>query len=333
MDTAVLFPFAQYWWVYAVFTAGILGLLLLDLGVFHRKSHAVSMKESLAWSAIWISLGLVFGLVLWQWSGAQLAARGIADAAAHADRIGLEYFSGFVVEKALAVDNLFVIAMIFAYFQVPAAYQHRVLFFGILGALVFRALFIAAGAALMQYHWVIIVAGLFLIFTGVKMLFVGDSKVDPDKNPLIRLLRKLLPVTPEFRGEKFFVRDGGRLWATPMLVCLVFIEVSDIVFAIDSVPAIFALTKEPLVVFTSNIFAILGLRSLYFLLAGVMDKFHLLKVGLAFILVFVGLKMVWLDQAFGGKFPIGWSLGIIGGMLALSMVASLVIPPRPKPVE
>ncbi|MBK8804757.1 MAG: TerC family protein [Fibrobacteres bacterium] len=333
MDTAVLFPFAQYWWVYAVFTAGILGLLLLDLGVFHRKSHAVSMKESLAWSAIWISLGLVFGLVLWQWSGAQLAARGIADAAAHADRIGLEYFSGFVVEKALAVDNLFVIAMIFAYFQVPAAYQHRVLFFGILGALVFRALFIAAGAALMQYHWVIIVAGLFLIFTGVKMLFVGDSKVDPDKNPLIRLLRKLLPVTPEFRGEKFFVRDGGRLWATPMLVCLVFIEVSDIVFAIDSVPAIFALTKEPLVVFTSNIFAILGLRSLYFLLAGVMDKFHLLKVGLAFILVFVGLKMVWLDQAFGGKFPIGWSLGIIGGMLALSMVASLVIPSRPKPVE
>lgn len=328
MDTGVLFPFAQYWWVYAVFTAGILGLLLLDLGVFHRKSHAVSMKESLVWSTIWISLGLLFGLGLWQWSGAQLAARGIADAAAHADRIGLEYFSGFVVEKALAVDNLFVIAMIFAYFQVPAAYQHRVLFFGILGALVFRALFIAAGAALMQYHWVIIVAGLFLIFTGVKMLFVGDSKVDPDKNPLIRLLRKLLPVTPEFRGERFFVRDGGRLWATPLLVCLVFIEVSDIVFAIDSVPAIFALTKEPLVVFTSNIFAILGLRSLYFLLAGVMDKFHLLKVGLAFILVFVGLKMVWLDQAFGGKFPIGWSLGIIGGMLVLSIVASLAIKPK-----
>ncbi|MBK9577555.1 MAG: TerC family protein [Fibrobacterota bacterium] len=333
MDTGVLFPFAQYWWVYAVFTAGILGLLLLDLGVFHRKSHAVSMKESLVWSTIWISLGLVFGLGLWQWSGAQLAARGIADAAAHADRIGLEYLSGFVVEKALAVDNLFVIAMIFAYFHVPAAYQHRVLFFGILGALVFRALFIAAGAALMQYHWVIVVAGLFLIFTGVKMLFMGDSKVDPDKNPLIRLLRKLLPVTPDFRGEKFFVRDGGRLWATPLLVCLVFIEVSDIVFAIDSVPAIFALTKEPLVVFTSNVFAILGLRSLYFLLAGVMDKFHLLKVGLAFILVFVGLKMVWLDQAFGGKFPIGWSLGIIGGMLVVSMVASLVIAPKAKAAE
>lgn len=333
MDTAVLFPFGQYWWVYAVFTAGILGLLLLDLGVFHRKSHAVSMKESLVWSVVWISLGLVFGLVLWQWSGAQLAARGFADAASLADRIGLEYLSGFVVEKALAVDNLFVIAMIFAYFHVPAAYQHRVLFFGILGALVFRALFIAAGAALMQYHWVIVVAGLFLIFTGVKMLFVGDSKVDPDKNPLIRLLRKLMPVTQDFRGEKFFVRDGGRLWATPLLVCLVFIEVSDIVFAIDSVPAIFALTKEPLVVFTSNVFAILGLRSLYFLLAGVMDKFHLLKVGLAFILVFVGLKMVWLDQAFGGKFPIGWSLGIIGGMLAVSMIASLVIAPKTKAVQ
>lgn len=331
MDTTVLFPFAQYWWVYAAFTAGILGLLLVDLGVFHRKSHAVGMKESLAWSVVWISLGLVFGLVLWQWSGAQLAARGFANSASLADRVGLEYLSGFVVEKALAVDNLFVIAMIFAYFQVPAAYQHRVLFFGILGALAFRALFIAAGATLMQYHWVIVVAGLFLVFTGVKMLFAGDSKLDPDKNPLIRLLRKLMPVTQDFRGEKFFVREGGRLWATPLLVCLVFIEVSDIVFAIDSVPAIFALTKEPLVVFTSNVFAILGLRSLYFLLAGVMDKFHLLKVGLAFILVFVGLKMVWLDQAFGGKFPIGWSLGIIGGMLVVSMVASLVIPSRHKP--
>ncbi|HNY31035.1 MAG TPA: TerC family protein [Fibrobacteria bacterium] len=328
MDSQVLFPFAQYWWLYALFTTGILGLLVLDLGVFHRKSHVVGMKESLGWSVVWISLGLAFGVVLWQWSEGQLAARGFAEASAMADRIGLEYLSGFVVEKALAVDNLFVIAMIFAYFQVPAVYQHRVLFFGILGALVFRALFIAAGAALMQYHWVIVVAGLFLIFTGVKMLFAGDSKVDPEKNPLIRLLRKILPVTPGFREQRFFVREGGRLWATPLLICLAFIEISDIVFAIDSVPAIFALTKEPLVVFTSNIFAILGLRSLYFLLAGVMDKFHLLKVGLAFILVFVGLKMVWLDQVFGGKFPIGWSLGIIGGMLLASMAASLAIKPR-----
>ena len=242
--------------------------------------------------------------------------------------MGLEYLAGYVIEKALAVDNIFVIALVFTYFAVPAKFQHRVLFYGILGAIFFRAIFIALGSVLLQYHWVIVAAGLFLVFTGVKMLFAGDQKVDPEKNPLIRLIRKVVPVTNTMEDDSFFKRINGRIWATPLFVCLAFVEVTDIVFAIDSVPAIFAITKEPLIVFTSNIFAILGLRSLYFLLAGAMDKFHLLKVGLAFILVFVGLKMVWLNDAFGGKFPIGWSLGIICFLLVASIVASLAFPKK-----
>jgi len=331
MESSILFPFAQYWWFYAAFSAFILLLLALDLGVFHRDSHEPGAKETLLWSGIWIGLGLAFGAALWRYAHWHLPRTEWAgvpgfDAAAAADRIGLEYLAGYVVEKALAVDNIFVIAMIFGYFAIPKALQHRVLFFGILGALVFRALFISAGAALLQYHWVIVVAGAFLVLTGVKMLFAGESSVEPEKNILIRAMRKLLPVTPRLEGGRFLLRRDGVLWATPLLVCLVFIEISDIVFAIDSVPAIFALTKEPLVVFTSNIFAILGLRSLYFLLADAMGRFHLLKPGLALILVFVGLKMLWLDRAFGGKFPIGLSLGIIAGVLVASIAASNLFP-------
>ena len=331
METPLLFPFAQYWWLYLGFTGLIVGLLALDLGVFHRKAHVVSMKESLGWSAVWITLGLLFGVALWQyarWHLPQVPGLARYDTLALADQVGMEYLAGYVIEKALAIDNIFVIALVFSYFAVPPLFQHRVLFYGILGAIVFRAAFIALGALLLQYHWVIVVAGLFLVFTGVKMLFTGEQKIDPERNPLIRLLRKLLPVTSTMDDQSFFKRIDGRLWATPLLVCLVFVEATDVVFAIDSVPAIFALTKEPLIVFTSNIFAILGLRSLYFLLAGAMDKFHLLKVGLAFILVFVGLKMVWLNDAFGGKFPIVWSLGIIAALLALSIAASLAFPKK-----
>jgi len=334
MDSIILFPFAQYWWFYLGFSLFILGLLALDLGVFHKTAHEVSVKESLVWSAIWITLGLAFGAGLWmyaQWRLPQvdsLMALPGFDPVAAANQVGLEYLAGYVVEKALAVDNIFVIAMVFSYFHVPSLLQHRVLFYGILGALFFRAIFIALGAVLLQYHWVLLVAGAFLIFTGIKMLVAGESKLEPDKNPLVRLVRKFVPVTSGFEGSKFFLRRERRLWVTPLFVCLVFIEASDIVFAIDSVPAIFALTKEPLIVFTSNIFAILGLRSMYFLLAGIMDKFRFLKVGLALILVFVGLKMVWLNEAFGGKFPISLSLGIIGGILLLSILASKVFPNR-----
>jgi len=226
------------------------------------------------------------------------------------------------------VDNIFIFVVVFSYFAIPSKYQHRVLFYGILGALIFRIIFISLGSVLMQFHWVILLFGVFLILTGIKILFAPEKPIEPEKNPVIRLLKKFIPVTPKLEGDKFFLRKEGVLHATPLFVCLVFIEITDIVFAVDSVPAIFAITKEPLIVFTSNVFAILGLRALFFLLAGVMHKFRFLKYGLGIILVFVGLKMVWLNDAFGGKFPVGWSLGIIGLILATSIVASLVIPRR-----
>lgn len=348
MQDLFLFPLADYWWFYGLFTLFVLGMLALDLGVFHRKAHVVSVKEAACWSAVWISLAMVFCYGFWVyalWKFPQypplldaLAASGVTDAAgitAEATRLAnlsaLEFLTGFVVEKSLSVDNIFVFVVVFSYFGIPREYQHRVLFFGILGALICRVLFIAAGAALMQYHWVLWLFGVFLIFTGIKIFFASDKPLEPENNPFVRTLRKFLPITPTLEGQKFFVRKEGILYGTPLLVCLVFIEVTDIVFAVDSVPAIFAITKEPLIVFTSNIFAILGLRALFFLLIGVMHKFHLLKFGLGIILTFVGLKMVWLNSLFAdGKFPIGWSLGIIGGVLMFSVVASLAFPKPPE---
>lgn len=338
MDAIILFPFADYWWFYGLFTLFVVGMLALDLGVLHREAHEVGFKEALGWSIAWISLALIFCAGFWQYAlwklpqDPRLLAAGVTatQAAALADRSALEFLTGFVVEKSLSVDNIFIFVVVFSYFAIPPRYQHRVLFFGILGALVFRMIFIALGAALMQFHWVIWVFGGFLIVTGFKILFVPEKKIDPERNPAIRLLRRLLPVEPRFQGQAFFVRRSGVLHGTPLLVCLVFIEVTDIVFAVDSVPAIFALTNEPLIVFTSNVFAILGLRALFFLLAGVMDKFHYLKYGLGLILVFVGVKMVWLNESFGGKFPVTWSLGIIGGLLGASIVASLLVPPKVK---
>jgi tellurite resistance protein TerC len=327
-----LFPLADYWWFYAGFTLFVLGLLALDLGVFHRHAHVVGFKEALGWSAVWISLALVFGYGLYQYAlwkfplDPRLAG---LDHAALAKQTLLEYLTGFLVEKSLSVDNIFVFVVVFSYFCIPAQYQHRVLFFGILGALVFRTIFISLGAVLMQFHWVILVFGAFLIFTGLKILFVPQKPPEPEKNPAIRLLRRLVPISPRMDGQHFFTRIDGVRHATPLLVCLVFVEVTDIIFAIDSVPAIFALTDEPLIVFTSNIFAILGLRALFFLLAGVMDRFHYLKYGLGLVLIFVGLKMAWLNEAFGGKFPITWSLAIIAGLIGGSMLASWL---RPRPV-
>jgi tellurite resistance protein TerC len=340
----LLFPFSDYWWLYGLFTLFVLGMLALDLGVFHREAHVVSVKEAATWSVVWIGLAMLFCGLFWQYAHhklptyepllAELAAKGItgADAAAAAaklaDQSTLEYLTGFVVEKALSVDNIFVFVVVFSYFAIPAQYQHRVLFYGILGALIFRIIFISLGAALMQFHWVIILFGVFLILTGIKILFAPEKPIEPEKNPIIRLLKKFIPVTPTLEGDKFFIRKSGVLYATPLFVCLVFVEITDIVFAVDSVPAIFAITKEPLIVFTSNVFAILGLRALFFLLAGVMHKFRFLKYGLGIILVFVGLKMVWLNDLFGGKFPVGLSLGIIGGILGLSVALSLLISPR-----
>jgi tellurite resistance protein TerC len=330
----VLFPFAEYYWFYGAFVAFVLAMLALDLGVFHRKSHAVSVVESGVWTAVWISLALLFNVGLYFWARSSfagnpelLALPGFSSDAA-ARQVALEFLTGFLIEKALAVDNIFVFAIVFSYFAIPPALQHRVLFYGILGALAFRAVFIALGAFLMQIHWVVVLAGLFLIGTGIKLMFTPDTPMDPEQNPVVRLARRFLPLTGKLHGDSFFVREGGVLVGTPLLLALLVVEFTDVVFAVDSVPAIFAVTDEPLLVFTSNIFAILGLRSLYFTLAGVMDRFHLLKYGLATILVFVGLKMAWLNNAFGGKFPVVASLAIIGGILVVSAVASWAIPKR-----
>ena len=316
----LLFPFADYWWVYAAFTAGVLVVLAVDLGVFHRQAHAVTFRESLAWSIVWVALALAVNYGFYRYALTQFPAD-------VATRVGLEFLTGYLVEKALAVDNVFVFVLVFGYFGVPARYQHRVLFYGILGALVFRAIFVALGSVLMQYHAVVVAFGVILLLSGVKMMFAPTQAVDPGRNPMLRLMRRVLPVTPELHGQAFVVRLAGRLHATPLLVALLVLELSDIVFAVDSVPAIFAITREPLLVFTSNVCAILGLRAMYFLLADAVQRFHLLHYGLALVLVFVGLKMVWLDTASGGKFPIEWSLGIIGILLAGAVAASLLIPP------
>lgn len=331
MET-ILFPFSEYYWFYAGFLAFVLLMLALDLGVFHRDAHEVSIKEATAWSVVWVTLALVFNVGLYYYAAwkfprdERLMSIPGFDPGEAATAVGLEYLTGYIVEKALSVDNIFVFVMVFAYFAVPKVYQHRVLFYGILGALFFRAIFIGAGSFLMQFHWVIYVFGAFLIVTGIKMMLVPDKEIDPEKNFLIRLFKKFVPVRNEYHGQKFFVRINKVLYATPLFVALLFIELTDIIFAVDSVPAIFAITKEPFIVFTSNIFAILGLRAMYFMLAGAVDKFYLLKYGLSFVLIFVGLKMVWLNDAFGGKFPIGYSLGFIGLTIAISVVVSLAFP-------
>ncbi len=318
---SLLFPFAEYWWFYASFTAFVLILLALDLGVFHRNAHVVSFRESVIWSVVWVATALAFNYAFYLYAAGLFGAE-------RGGQLGLEFLTGYIVEKSLAVDNIFVFVLVFTYFSIPPKYQHRVLFFGIIGALIFRAVFIAIGAALMQYHAIVLLFGAFLLFTGVKMLWAPEREIEPDRNPLVRLFRRVMPVTPDFHGQRFLVKLDGRWHATPLLVALLFLELSDIIFAVDSVPAIFAISREPLVVFTSNVFAILGLRAMYFMLAGAVERFHLIKYGLALILIFVGLKMVWLNGLFDGKFPISWSLAIIGALLVGSIVASLAWPSK-----
>ena len=314
-----LFPFTEYWWFYAIFLVFVLFMLALDLGVFNRTAHVVSFKEASIWSLVWVTLALTFNFIFYQYVvGIHGAETG--------RQLGLEFLTGYILEYSLSIDNIFIFVLVFSYFGIPAKYKHRVLFYGILGALFFRALFIGIGSALMQFHWVIYLFGGFLIITGIKMFFTNHEEIEPEKNFLIRMVRRFIPVTHEIDGKNFFLRKNGVLYATPLFIALIFLEATDIIFAVDSVPAIFAVTNEPLIVFTSNIFAILGLRSMYFMLAGVIDKFHLLKFGLATVLVFVGLKMVYLNDAFGGKFPISYSLGFIAGVIALSIVASLIFP-------
>jgi tellurite resistance protein TerC len=293
-------------WIWATFVAGIVGLLLLDLFVFHRDAHEVSFKEAALFSAFWISLGLLFGGVIWWWRGSEDAA---------------SYYAGFLIEKSLAVDNIFVFALIFTYFAVPAKYQHRVLFWGVLGALVFRAAFIAGGVALLEtFHWTIYVFGAFLLFTGIRMARSRDEAIHPERNPALRLFKRVVPTTDEYHGQNLTVREAGRRMATPLLAVLVLIETSDILFAVDSIPAIFAVTNDPFLVFTSNAFAILGLRALYFMLAGMIDRFVFLKLGLAAVLVFVGAKMLLTDV---WHIPVWLSLAFIAFAIGLSIALSL----------
>jgi len=297
------------------FTAFVLAMLVLDLSVFHRKAHDVRMREALIWTGVWIVMALLFNLGVYLLFGS---------------RTGLEFLTGYLIEKALSVDNIFVFLVIFAYFRVPGALQHRVLFWGIIGALVTRAIFILLGAALLhRFHWVVYIFGAFLVFTGVKLLLQGESEVHPERNPMLRLFARLVPSVSDYRGGRFWVVEAGRRYATPLLAVLIVVETTDLVFAVDSIPAIFAVTRDPFIVYTSNIFAILGLRALFFVLAGTMEKFHYLKVGLGLVLAFVGIKMLLADVY---KIPIGISLGVIAALLAGSIIVSLLLPQEESPL-
>ncbi|WP_347357763.1 TerC family protein [Bdellovibrio sp.] len=323
MNEVLLFPFADYWWFYAGFVAFVFAMLALDLGVFHKHSHTVSFKEATIWSIVWVTIAMIFNAGLYYYTLTRFPENPDI-----AKQVGLEFLTGYVIEKSLSIDNIFVFVVVFGFFSVPNKYQHRVLFYGILGALLFRAIFIALGSVLMQYQAVVLIFGIFLLITGVKMMFQPDKEVDPSQNWLIKWLKRHIRVADRMHEDRFFIKENGVKLATPLFIALVFLEFTDIIFAVDSVPAIFAITKEPLLVFTSNIFAILGLRSLYFLLAGVVDKFHLLKYGLALVLIFVGLKMVWLNKLFGGHFPIGISLAVIFTFIGGSIAASLLFPKK-----
>jgi tellurite resistance protein TerC len=296
--------------LWAGFTVFVLAMLALDLFVFNRKAHVVKTREALIWSLVWISLALVFNFLIYQKFGKQHA---------------LEFLTGYLIEKALSVDNLFVFLVIFSYFAVPLKLQHRVLFWGILGALLMRAVFIFMGAVLIQkFHWIMYLFGGFLVYTGFKLLVQKGEEVHPEKNPVIKLFKKFIPVVEHYQTHHFIVKEGAKWFATPLLLVLVVVETTDVVFAVDSIPAIFAVTTDPFIVYTSNIFAILGLRALFFLLSGMMGKFHYLKYGLGLVLAFVGVKMVIVDFY---KMPIGISLGVIASLLGLSILVSLKSPP------
>jgi len=360
-------------WMYVGFLALVLLLLALDLGVFHRTAHVVSVREALGWSAFWIGLGLAFTVFIYvgyerHWLGLGLTPDLMTVAPQTVEGVGLvfndgasaaiKYLTGYLVEKSLAVDNIFVIAMLFGFFAVPAMYQHRVLFWGIVGALLMRGAMIAVGAQLIQrFSWIIYVFGAFLILTGIKMLLLKTDEVDPNRNIVVRLTRRLFPVTERFHGQHFFVRAGSAssheaatpgaavevdrvvdaapartLLATPLFLALVMVEFTDVIFAVDSIPAIFAITGDPFLVFTSNVFAILGLRSLYFALAGMIDEFRYLKVSLALVLMLVGAKMmthVWLKELAGQYFNL-YLLAVVLLILAAGVVASLLAARRER---
>ncbi|MBP7950212.1 MAG: TerC family protein [Verrucomicrobiales bacterium] len=297
---------------WSIFATVILTMLALDLGVFHRKSHVVTFRESLTWTIVWVTLASAFGAWIWLARGPQA---------------GLEFMTGYLIELSLSADNVFVFALLFGYFAVPPQYQHKVLFWGVLSAIVLRFVMIMVGDALLtRFAWLIYVFGGFLIFTGIKLLLQKSQEHHPERNVVVRLFRRLMPTTDDYHGAAFFFKMGGRISATPLMMVLLCVEVSDVIFALDSIPAIFAITRDSFIVFTSNVFAILGLRSLYFLLAGVMDKFHYLRAGLGLVLAFVGVKMILGHTPW--KIPVGPALGVVALILGASIAASLLWPPK-----
>ena len=308
-------------WHWAGFIVCVLVFLALDLGVFHRHAHTVKFKEALSWSALWVTLAFAFAFVLSLLRGREES---------------VEFVTGYIIELSLSMDNVFVIALIFTYFRVPPQFQHRVLFWGILGALIMRGVLIGAGAELVQhFQWTLYLFGGFLIITGIKMLFTKDEGVHPEKNPVVRLAKKLFPVTAEMHGQKFSLRIEGRRVLTPLALVLVVVETTDLVFALDSIPAIFAVTTKPFIVFTSNVFAILGLRSMYFVLAGAIGYFRYLKFGLSLVLVFIGVKMLLAPHGeshpwFQVEIPTGVSLLVVGGIILASITLSFAAAQREK---
>ena len=296
------------------FSIFVIVMLALDLGVFHRNAHEVKFKESLIWSGVWISLALLFNVIIYFWHGPKTA---------------LEFLTGYLIEESLSVDNLFVFLMLFSYFSVPPLYQHRVLFWGIVGALIMRAIFIAAGITLIhKFYWLMYILGAFLIITGIRMASRKDKEIHPERNPVLKLLKRFVPVTHHYENGRFFIKKGAQHFATPLFVVLIVVETTDIIFALDSVPAILAITTDPFIVYTSNVFAILGLRSLYFALAGMMRLFHYLNYGLSVILAFVGMKML-ISGIY--KIPIGIALAVVASVLIISVLASITFPRKTSP--
>jgi tellurite resistance protein TerC len=297
--------------LWIIFNIFVVAMLALDLGVFHRTAHVIHIREALVWCVLWMTLALLFNVGIYFWHGSEPA---------------LEFLTGYLLEYSLSVDNIFVFLMIFSYFRVPYLHQHKVLFWGILGALIMRALFILTGITLIQkFHWVMYIMGGFLVLTGIKMALQKGEDINPEHNPVLRLFRRLMPVTDDYEGDRFFVRRSGRLFATPLFVIVLVVETTDVIFAVDSIPAILAITLDPFIVYTSNVFAILGLRALFFALAGIIRLFHYLPYGLSLILVFVGIKMLLVDIY---KIPISMALGTVAAVLVISVVASIIFPPR-----
>lgn len=334
-STPHIFPFADFWPFYAVFAAVVAIMLWTSLKTVYKRTHEVTIREATVSALSWFGIAMIFNVILYFFTLWHLGREPNvvslfgAEADQIARRTALEFFSGYLVEKSLAVDNLFIFIVIFRFFSIPSQFQQRVLYYGLFGALVLRAIFIAMGAAVMEIELVVHAFGVFLIWQGISVLRGKDPEIDPEKNRTLKILHKILPVTKTLEGEKFFIKENGAWMATPLFLALVFVEITDIMFAFDSVPAIFGLTREPLVVFTSNIFAVIDLRALYFLLAAFIWRFHFLNVGLSLVLIFIGAKMAFLEVLIGGKVPTEFSLLIVLGLIFGSIIFSLVKPPRP----